>query len=55
MTTEYVLWTKRNNLRLQVLGEVSKHGERWLEVCKDTCPNPSMGQFRVRVSEVVPA
>ena len=55
MENRIVLWTKRNNLRLRVLGEnLGQHGERRFEVCKEECPNPRMGRFRVRVSEAVP-
>lgn len=55
-STNIVLWTARNNLRLRVLGEaIGRNGEARFAVCKEECPNPAGGQFSVRVEDVVPA
>ena len=46
-----VIW-KKNGMRLQVLECFEgKFGEPRLMVCKETCPEPLMGRFSVRVSD----
>lgn len=47
-----VTW-KKNGLRLLVLGvKEGRLGELRYVVCKETSPNPAMGQFSVRADAV---